>query len=58
MREIHYTKRVSVRNDAEACVSRVIRETWKVCLSKNHTGLVEILSNHGQWESNLRPQEC
>ena len=31
MREIHFTKCVSVRNDAEACVSRVLRETWYVC---------------------------
>ena len=29
MREIH-TKRVSVRNDAEVCVSHVIGETWQV----------------------------
>jgi hypothetical protein len=28
MREIIKLKRVSVRNDAEACVTRLMRETW------------------------------
>ncbi len=33
MREINFTSRVSVRYDAEACVTRIMRETWQVCLS-------------------------
>ena len=28
MDEIIFIKRVSVRNNAEACVSRILRETW------------------------------
>ena len=31
MREIIKLKRVSVRNDAEACVTRLMRETWHLC---------------------------
>ena len=30
MREINFTSRVSVRYDAEACVTRIMRETWQV----------------------------
>ena len=30
MREINFTRRVSVRYDAEACVTRIMRETWQV----------------------------
>ncbi len=32
MREINFTRRVNVRYDAEACVTRIMRETWQVCL--------------------------
>ena len=32
MREIIKLKRVSVRNDAEACVTRLMRETWHLCI--------------------------
>ena len=31
MREIIKLKRVSVRNDAEACATRLMRETWHLC---------------------------
>ncbi len=31
MREIKFTSRVSVRYDAEACVTRIMRKTWQVC---------------------------
>ena len=31
MREIIKLKRVSMRNDAEACVTRLMRETWHLC---------------------------
>ena len=30
MRELNFTSRVSVRYDAEACVTRIMRETWQV----------------------------
>ena len=32
MREIIFVTRVSVRNNAEACVSRIMRKTWEVCI--------------------------
>ena len=31
MHEITFITRVSVRNNAEACVSRIMRETWWIC---------------------------
>ena len=33
MREIIFVTRVSVRNNTEACVSRIMRKTWEVCIS-------------------------
>jgi hypothetical protein len=35
MREIIKLKSVSVRNDAEACVTRLVRETWHLCVPSN-----------------------
>ncbi len=35
MREINFTSCVSVRYDAEACVTRIMRETWQVCCYLN-----------------------
>ena len=37
MREINFTRRVSVRYNAEACVTRIMRETWQVCLIYNRS---------------------
>ena len=56
MREIIKLKRVSVRIDAEACVTCLMRETWHLCtLNKNLCRLVfQVLILSHEDKSNIK----